>query len=187
MHANAIVSHDSELLVLVDRDDQAIGHLDKKSCHDGGGQLHRAFSLFVFNPAGEVLMQQRAADKRLWPGFWSNSCCSHPRQGEQLHDAVVRRSAEELGITVVPRYLYKFEYQASFEDRGSEYELCSVFVANFSGQVEVNTTEIDAWQWISKEALSQALADKPEQFTPWFKLEWDRLNREFAAELAPAV
>ncbi len=184
MHANAIVSDDAELLVLVDADDQAIGNLDKKSCHDGDGVLHRAFSLFVFNPEGELLMQQRAAGKRLWPGYWSNSCCSHPRQGEDMADAVVRRSAQELGFRVAPSYLYKFEYQASFADEGSEHELCSVFLARHTGAVQVNPTEIDAWQWMSPEVLNQALRDRPGQFTPWFKLEWERLQREFSSELA---
>ena len=79
-----VVSRDDELLILVDDDDRQIGTLDKSSCHDGEGTLHRAFSLFVFNPEGETLLQRRHTDKRLWPGYWSNGCCSHPRVGEEL-------------------------------------------------------------------------------------------------------
>ena len=174
-----IVSNDSESLILVDSQDNITGHLDKRSCHNGSGKLHRAFSLFIFNPAGELLIQQRAHDKRLWPGHWSNSCCSHPRQGEFLEDAIQRRCQQELGFATELEYLYKFEYHAEFHNQGvqqgSEHELCSVFVGQFSGDPSVNTTEIQQWRWISQMQLDQELASSPDQFTPWFKLEWQRL------------
>ena len=92
-----IVSDDAELLILVDSQDQALGHLDKAACHDGSGILHRAFSLFIFNSQGQLLLQQRAANKRLWGGYWSNSCCSHPRKAETMQQAVSRRCEQELG------------------------------------------------------------------------------------------
>src|SRR5690606_14929915 len=110
----AIVSFDDEALVLVDADDREIGFLDKASAHDGEGVLHRAFSLFIFNPQGELLLQQRAADKRLWPGFWANSCCSHPRRGESMQDAIRRRLDEELGLDCALHFLFKFQYQARY-------------------------------------------------------------------------
>ena len=121
--------------MLVDTADHIVGHLDKSSCHDGEGVLHRAFSLFIFNARGELLMQRRHASKRLWPGFWSNSCCSHPRQGETMEDAVQRRCEQELGFRTPLNYLYKFEYHARFGDLGSEHELCSVYVGNFDGKL----------------------------------------------------
>ncbi|MEM7099474.1 MAG: isopentenyl-diphosphate Delta-isomerase [Pseudomonadota bacterium] len=183
MESHAIVSDDSELLVLVDSNDEEVGYADKKSCHDGDGILHRAFSLFVFNDAGEVLMQQRAPQKRLWPGYWSNSCCSHPREGEELFEAVIRRSEQELGFRVTPNFLYKFEYQARFENQGSEHELCSVFAANYSGAVNVNRTEIQDWHWIAPRALDQDLLVNPHRYTPWFKMEWQRINTEFQDQL----
>ncbi|MEZ5559485.1 MAG: isopentenyl-diphosphate Delta-isomerase [Pseudomonadales bacterium] len=178
-----IVSSEGELLVLVDSNDREIGQLDKSSCHDGDGVLHRAFSVFVFNGAGELLLQRRAAGKRLWPGYWSNSCCSHPRAGEALTEAVTRRVEQELGLSLPLRYLYRFEYQARFGDLGSEHELCSVFVGRTDAQPVVNTTEIDAWRWVSPEALNPELEADGDRFTPWFKMEWRRLTAEFDAEL----
>ncbi|MDH5246330.1 MAG: isopentenyl-diphosphate delta-isomerase, partial [Betaproteobacteria bacterium] len=86
-----IVSSEREELILVDEDDNEVGHLSKADCHDGQGRLHRAFSVFLFNDAGELLLQQRGRSKRLWPGYWSNSCCSHPRRGESLEIATSRR------------------------------------------------------------------------------------------------
>ena len=93
---DVVVSSESEALILVDENDREIGFSSKDSCHDGPGILHRAFSLFIFNTAGELLLQQRSAGKRLWPLYWSNSCCSHPRAGETMELAVNRRLQQEL-------------------------------------------------------------------------------------------
>src|SRR5207237_3693601 len=123
-----VVSSESELLVLVDEHDREVGHRSKAECHDGAGTLHRAFSLFVFDQAGRVLLQRRAADKRLWPLYWSNSCCSHPRQGEKMQDSIHRRLFQELQLRCELHFLYKFQYHARFKDVGSERELCSVYI-----------------------------------------------------------
>jgi isopentenyl-diphosphate delta-isomerase len=178
-----IVSSDDELLVLVDPADREIGTLDKSACHDGAGVLHRAFSLFVFNPAGELLIQQRQADKRLWPSYWSNSCCSHPRAGEVIADAVGRRLAEELGVNADLTFLYKFEYTARFGDVGTEHELCWVYVGRSDQDPVVNTAEVLAWRWISRDLLTEELNSNPDSFTPWFTMEWQRLTNEFASQL----
>ena len=180
-----VVSYDDEPLILVDEHDREVGTLDKASCHDGDGMLPRAFSLFVFNPEGETLLQKRHPDKQLWPGFWSNACCSHPRRGESLPQAVLRRAEEELGLIVVPEYLFKFQYQASFEGVGSEHELCSVFVAHGSGVPRINATEIAEWRWISPGDLDRDIDTAPGQYTPWLKLEWQRLRTEFLARIRP--
>ena len=179
-----IVSFENESLILVDADDCRVGELDKAACHDGDGVLHRAFSLFIFNPAGELLLQQRAKEKRLWPLFWSNSCCSHPRVGESLELAVTRRLDQELGMQADLTYCYKFQYQARYESEGSEHELCSVFVGNTDMEPTVNTTEINASRWIAPDALATWLASHPEEFTPWFKMEWQTLNSAHADTLA---
>src|ERR1700691_5698746 len=100
---------DSELLILVDAADREVGYLGKSACHDGPGVLHRAFSLLIFNQAGELLLQQRAAAKRLWPHYWSNSVCSHPRRSEGLMTAIHRRLDEELGISCPLQFLFKFQ------------------------------------------------------------------------------
>ena len=175
-----IVSSDDEPLILVDSADKAVGSLAKSACHDGAGILHRAFSLFVFNAAGETLLQQRHADKRLWPGFWSNSCCSHPRIGEEVAVAVKRRAWDELGLSLEPEFLYKFEYQATYGESGSEFELCWVFWAQERNATpRINTTEISAWRWIAPEALDRELEETPQVFTPWLKMEWQRLRRGY--------
>jgi isopentenyl-diphosphate delta-isomerase len=178
-----VVSSDAQSLILVDASDQPVGTLDKASCHDGEGVLHRAISVFLFNAAGQLLIQQRHRSKRLWPSFWSNSCCSHPRAGEDTAKAAARRVEEELGTSAELVFVYKFEYQAHFGAAGSEHELCSVFLGHTDTEPVINTTEIDAWRWIDTEALDRQLKAEPETFTPWFKLEWRRLNTEFKAAL----
>src|SRR5947207_3387152 len=110
--ASSIVSFEDEPLILVDGNDQELGFATKAACHDGVGLLHRAFSVFLFNPAGELLLQQRSAQKRLWPLYWANSCCSHPRRGESLPAAVERRTREELALATPLAFVYKFVYQA---------------------------------------------------------------------------
>ena len=174
------VSSDSEPLILVDQEDREIGSLDKAACHDGEGVLHRAFSLFVFNAEGETLLQRRHAGKRLWPGYWSNGCCSHPRPGEATPDAVRRRAQEELGLAVAPRFVFKFQYRAAFGGAGSEFELCSVFVCNSGAETPcVNATEVSEWRWVSPVELDRELENSPGAFTPWLRLEWHRLRGEF--------
>jgi isopentenyl-diphosphate delta-isomerase type 1 len=122
------VGADSESLILVDEADREVGHLSKAECHHGRGVLHRAFSLLIFNGDGELLLQQRAASKRLWPLYWSNSCCSHPRRAESMETAIHRRLREELGVRCPLQFLFKFQYQAQFDAAGAEQELCSVFI-----------------------------------------------------------
>ncbi len=173
-----------EALILVDEADREVGHLDKARCHDGAGVLHRAFSLLIFNAAGELLIQQRSAGKRLWPLYWSNSCCSHPRRSESMEAAVQRRLYEELGLRCPLQFLYKFQYQAQFDAESAEMELCSVFIGRATGPVRVDPAEIHAWRWIGAEALRAELAGPTAgQFTPWFVMEWERIWRDHRAAL----
>ena len=183
---NRVVSFDSERLILVDEADREIGHASKADAHAGKGILHRAFSLFVFNPAGELLLQQRAASKPLWPGYWANSCCSHPRRGEDMHDATRRRLREELGLECGLKFLYKFQYQADYDRLGAEHELCWVYVGATDAPVRANATEVADWRFIAPDALDREIAGKPQHFTPWLRLEWQRLRGEFRSELPGA-
>ncbi len=169
---------DSDSLILVDEADRGVGHLSKALCHQGRGVLHRAFSLLIFNGGGDLLIQQRSARKRLWPLYWSNSCCSHPRSAEAMEDAIHRRLDEELGIRCPLHYLFKFQYQAQFDETGAENELCSVFIGRCIDSVKSNTDEIHAWRWVSPEALHREMAGGAGNFTPWFKLEWTRIWRD---------
>ena len=180
---HAVVSSDSEALILVDENDQPIGTASKGDCHDGHGILHRAFSLFIFNQAGELLLQQRAEGKRLWGGYWSNSCCSHPRAGEEMDEAVHRRLEQELGMQAELDYVYKFQYQADFGDAGAEHELCWVYLGRAASPVRANTTEIADHRFISAAELNRELTEHPEHFTPWFKLEWQALTSDHAHRL----
>lgn len=180
---NRVVSSEDEQLILVDKDDRERGHLSKAACHDGAGVLHRAFSAFLFNAAGELLLQQRAASKRLWPGYWSNSCCSHPRRGESMNTATGRRLEDELNLAAELRFVYKFRYQASYADLGSEHELCHVFLGRIGNDVQPNAEEISAIRFVSAESLDGELSASPDRFTPWFKLEWDALKTDHSAIL----
>jgi isopentenyl-diphosphate delta-isomerase len=170
---------DSETLILVDGADRELGYLDKAECHVGRGVLHRAFSLLIFNGRGELLLQQRAASKRLWPLYWSNSCCSHPRRAESMETAIHRRLGEELGLSCPLQFLFKFQYQAQFDAAGGENELCSVYIGRCSERPRINRDEILAWRWISPEALQAEMAGPDAgKLTPWFRLEWERTWRE---------
>ena len=172
----------SDLLILVDSDDQEIGLMDKTLCHEDQGKLHRAFSIFLFNRSGEVLIQQRATSKLLWGDFWSNTCCSHPRAGESIDSAASRRIEEELGIQAELSFIYKFEYQARFNEQLSENELCSVYFGHFDGEPTPNPNEVQSWKWISRESLTKELRDNADLYTPWLKLEWSTLNEDYAAQ-----
>lgn len=180
-----IVSFDDEPLVLVDEQDREVGYMDKASAHLGQGTLHRAFSLFIFNARGELLLQQRAPGKRLWPGFWSNTCCSHPRRGETLDSAIHRRLEEELGLKCPLEFLFKFQYQAQFDVDGAEHELCSVYAGRSELRPTVNVNEISGLRYVAPDALDTEIAANPEAFTPWFKIEWARIRREHAQVFAP--
>lgn len=181
--SHEVVSFEDEKLILVDDDDNEIGHLSKDACHDGQGQLHRAFSLFIFNDAGEVLLQQRSAQKRLWPLYWSNACCSHPRRGEDMPTAVNRRLQQELGMHSDLRFLFKFIYQAQYDASGAEHELCWVYLGRSSDDIVVNANEIADWRYVPVEQLDHELAAEPDKFTPWLKLEWHRIRAEHGTRL----
>ncbi len=179
-----IVSSESEELILVDTQDNETGHRSKAECHDGDGILHRAFSLFLFNGHRELLLQRRSESKRLWPGYWSNSCCSHPRRGESIHTATQRRLSDELNVTATLEYVYKFRYQASFGDAGAENELCHVFLGTTGGVLRPNVSEIAEVRFVTARELSAELEANADAFTPWFKMEWLALNRKFPEMLA---
>jgi len=180
---NRVVSSDDEQLILVDGHDREIGYLAKADAHLGRGTLHRAFSLFVFNPAGELLLQQRAQGKRLWPGYWSNTCCSHPHRGETMDSAIHRRLKEELGLRAELEFLFKLHYQAQYDTQGAEHELCWVYAGRSPGRPLSNINEVAAWRFLTPQALQTEIAHAPETFTPWFKLEWANIMRNYARVL----
>lgn len=174
-----VVSSEAESLILVDEDDNRIGTLSKGECHDGDGILHRAFSIFLFDDAGRLLIQQRAGDKRLWPLYWANSCCSHPRSGEEMAEATMRRMHEELGASSHLHFIYKFQYQALYDDVGAENELCWVYVGRANAdEIQPNPSELDDWRYLAPEQVDALVSDDSADVAPWFRMEWRELRRE---------
>lgn len=167
-------------LIAVSADDLALRPLSKAECHAGQGILHRAFSLFLFDLEGRLLLQKRSQEKPLWPGFWANSCCSHPRWGERLADAVVRRAREELGVTTLtpPIWHFSFIYHARYQAVGSEHELCHVYSALLPEyELKPAPSEVSEYRWVEPAELDAQLRDAGEAYSPWLHIEWPRLRR----------
>ncbi len=175
------VSYDDEPLILVDSDDRVTGYDSKLNTHAGDGKLHRAFSVFLFDGPDHVLLQQRAEGKPLWPGYWANSCCSHPRRGETWSTAAQRRTGDELGISTSLKHIYTFRYRARYQDVGTEHELCAVYVGQYdrSAKLHINHEEISDWEWLSRRDVDRAIQDGSRHFAPWFLLEWEQLKDHY--------
>lgn len=173
---HSVVSFDDEPLILVDDDDNPVGVMEKAEAHRGSGKLHRAFSLFVFDERGRLLVQRRAPGKRLWPNYWSNTCCSHPRRGEDMTQAIHRRLDEELGLDCELLFQFKFRYQAQYDAEGAEHELCWVYTGTSASTPQYNPTEIAELRYMAPAALDLEMRRTPDAFTPWFRLEWARLS-----------
>ncbi len=178
-----VVSSEAEELILVDELDNEIGHLSKADAHDGDGVLHRAFSVFLFDPDGRLLLQRRATGKRLWPGYWSNTLCSHPRRGESVQVATSRRLQDELNVDAALEFVYKFRYQADYGKSGAEHELCYVFLGGAPRDVRANRHEIAELKYLSVDELEDAFAATPAKFTPWFLMEWRTLREQHGTRL----
>lgn len=166
---------EKENVILVDSNDKEIGYAEKYSCHKHPTKLHRAFSVFIFNAKNQMLITKRNSDKKTWPGLWSNACCSHPRKGEKTEDGAKRRAKEELGISVLLSYLFKFEYSASYDKTWGENEVDHVFVGKFDGKIVPNKGEIEDWKFADVEELKNDIKKNPDKYTPWFKICLDRV------------
>ncbi len=174
---------ESKEIVLVDSGDNVIGFETKQKAHENHGVLHRAISAFVLNSEHQILIQRRSKLKKLWSLFWSNTCCTHPRISETYQQAAERRIFEELGFKCALRLLYKFEYQADFNGLGAENELCTVLIGRYDGSVKPNADEIAEWKFVDINELRNDMEKNPDKYTPWFKMEFERILRDFAAEL----
>ncbi|MEN4762763.1 isopentenyl-diphosphate Delta-isomerase [Chryseobacterium sp. C39-AII1] len=158
-----------ELVVLVNPQDNVLGLMEKQQAHING-VLHRAFSVFLFNEKGEMLLQQRADEKYHSPLKWTNAVCSHPRNGETYLEAANRRLKEELGIETELSEKFHFIYKADVGGGLWEHELDHVFVGNFNAEFNLNKNEVAAVRYISLEDLDRELAENPDNFTEWFKI-----------------
>lgn len=158
-----------EMLILVDKDDNTLCHKEKESCHKIPVSLHRAFSIFIVNSKNQMLIHKRQATKKTWPGFWTNACCSHPRQNEDLETATKRRLKEELGIVCEIKPLFKFYYKADYDGQYGEHEIDHVFLGVYDGSIRANTSEIEAHKFLSIDELKDDLKRNGEIYTPWFR------------------
>lgn len=159
----------SEWVVLVKENDEVIGTMEKLQAHQNG-LLHRAFSVFLFNNKGEVLLQRRAKTKYHSPNQWTNACCSHPRIDETYAQAATRRLKEELGIETEIIEKFHFIYKADVGQGLWEHELDYVFIGTYEGDFHLNPNEVSEVRYISMEQLEKEINQNPENFTEWFKI-----------------
>ncbi len=180
------------MIILVDENDQEIGEIEKIEAHKNRGKLHRAFSIFIFNSNGELMLQRRASTKHHWAGFWTNTCCSHPRVGEKLEDAVCRRLKEEMGLRrqdIATKGEMRFDcalkeafaliYKATDEKTGlTEYEYDHFFTGVFDGGApEPNPDEVSEWKFMSLNNIKTDLKINADMYTPWFKIGFDKIAK----------
>ena len=158
-----------EKVVLVTPNDEVLGLMEKIQAHKNG-LLHRAFSVFLFNNEGKMLLQQRSSTKYHSPDQWTNACCSHPRENETYLDAAIRRVNEELGISCQLEEKFHFIYKADVGQGLWEHELDHVFIGEYNGEYQLNPDEVSAIRFVTLEELDHEVAQQPEMFTEWFKI-----------------
>ncbi|MFD2744443.1 MULTISPECIES: isopentenyl-diphosphate Delta-isomerase [Sphingobacterium] len=161
-------------VVIVDRNDNSLGEMDKLLAHERG-ELHRAFSVFIFNHSGEMLIHQRAADKYHGGGLWTNACCSHPQLQEDLEQGALQRLQYEMGLVCPIRKLFSFIYHAHVENNLIEHEFDHVFVGYTDNNPIPNPTEVQSYRWISVDSLQEEILTFPDTFTYWFKSALDQV------------
>ncbi len=161
-----------EQVILVNERDEAIGLMPKLEAHQKA-VLHRAFSVFVLNDKNEIMLQQRAHQKYHSPLLWTNTCCSHQREGESNIEAGSRRLFEEMGIKTQLKELFHFIYKAPFDNGLTEHELDHVMIGYFNGNPQINPEEVEDWKWMKIDDVKQDMAKRPEIYTVWFRIIFD--------------
>ncbi len=165
---------DNGQVILVDEKDNPVGVAEKMEAHQKG-MLHRAFSIFIFNSKGEMLLQQRALKKYHSAGLWSNTCCSHPAPGEDIVAAAQKRLKEEMGFETPVKKIFDFIYNAEFANGLIEYEFDHVFAGEYDGTIEFNTNEVNDHCYKATAEIVEALQDHPQQYTVWFQLAFPKV------------
>lgn len=163
-----------EHVILVDTNDNPIGLEEKIKAHELA-LLHRAFSVFVFNKNGELMLQRRALHKYHSPGLWTNTCCSHPRPDEATLDAAHRRLVEEMGFDCDLKWKFSFIYKAPFDNGLTEHEFDHVFYGSYDHNPVVNPDEVESWKWINMDALLTDVMKNPEDYTVWFRIALEKI------------
>ena len=165
-----------EYVVLVNENDQQVGIMEKMAAHIVP-RLHRAFSIFIFNSKGELLLQQRALSKYHSPGLWTNTCCSHPRNGESLQQATTRRLKEEMGLSCDMHEVFTFIYKAPVGLGLIEHEFDHVWFGQSDDTPLINTEEVEAYKYMSLDDISNDMRQHPESYTEWFKISFDEIKK----------
>jgi isopentenyl-diphosphate delta-isomerase len=161
-----------EKVILVDKNDKQVGLMPKLEAHKKG-VLHRAFSIFIFNSKYELLLQKRASSKYHSGGLWTNTCCSHPREGEDILDAANRRLDEEMGIKTSLRKVYDFIYKAELDNQLTEHEFDHVFYGVFDNDPILNKNEAEDFKWVDMEILNNDIIKNEDNYTVWFKIAFE--------------
>lgn len=161
-----------EKVILVNENDEPIGLMPKMEAHEKG-LLHRAFSVFILNSKNEIMLQQRAAHKYHSPLLWTNTTCSHQREGETNLQAGNRRLMEEMGISTELKELFHFIYKAPFDNGLTEHELDHVMIGYYNDEPNLNPDEAESWKWMGIDAVKDDMQQQPELYTVWFKIIFD--------------
>ena len=169
-----------EEVILVDTSDNPIGTMPKMEAHEKAA-LHRAFSVFIINKKGQLMLQQRAFHKYHSPGLWTNTCCSHQRLRETNLEAGARRLKEEMGFETPLEELFSFIYKAPFDNGLTEHELDHILLGYYDAVPEINEEEVASWKWMDLEQVAEEKKTKPENYTVWFKIIFDRFYKHIKA------
>ena len=175
-----------EQVTLVDEHDRESGLMEKMEAHEKA-LLHRAFSVFIFNERGEMLLQQRALSKYHSGGLWTNACCSHPRPYETTTTAAKRRLKEEMGFVTDIHKVFDFTYQASFDNGLTEYEFDHVFVGMYNGVIHANENEVAAYEYKSMQEIEKELLSKNDHYTAWFHIAFPKVYAWWKESYEPVV
>ncbi|MFT5822704.1 MAG: isopentenyl-diphosphate delta-isomerase [Crocinitomix sp.] len=171
-----------EQVILVDTEDNPIGLMEKMEAHEKG-LLHRAFSVFVFNDKNELLLQQRALHKYHSGGLWTNTCCSHPRDGEGLVEAGTRRLNEEMGFECEITPVLSFIYKAELDNELTEHEFDHVLIGKYNADPQPNPDEVSNWKFVDLKILAEDLNQNPDHYTIWFQKIFEKTIKHFLNEL----
>ena len=162
-----------EQVILVNENNEQIGTMPKMEAHEKA-VLHRAFSVFITNDKGQIMLQQRAASKYHSPLLWTNTCCSHQRVGESNIEAGKRRLQEEMGFQAELKELFSFIYKAPFDNGLTEHEYDHVMLGSFNSEPNINPEEVEAWKWMSPQLVKEDIANNPDDYTAWFKIIFEK-------------
>ncbi len=168
-----------EQVVLVNELDEKVGLMEKIEAHEKA-LLHRAFSVFILNDKNEIMLQQRAWSKYHSPGLWTNTCCSHQRDGESNIDAGKRRLMEEMGFSTNLKELFHFIYIAPFDNGLTEHELDHVMIGHYNNDPVINPDEVASFKWMTAQDIKEDMDQRPEDYTEWFKIIFDKYYKHIS-------